>query len=239
MTQTFDLGQGLEQARADRRAAWQFIGDFAREWVAPLAAGDGFSEAELADAEARLGLGLPAALREAYLLLGRREDLTSNHDVLLSPDRLYIDDRKDALVFRHENQGACSWGVLLSDLDQADPAVHMLLDLADKQAERWDPWMDRLSWMFVEIVLSESLHTPQELSDFVYDFDPESQRTLEEHYTQLPFPAYPASGFEHTRWFLGHDVLLRDEGDCLPVRARTEEALDAVRALLPGPWLNV
>ena len=74
--------------------------------------------------------------------------------------------------------------------------------------------------------------------DFLYEPDPEYTRILEEGFGQLPFPAYPARGFEGTRWFLGADVLLRDEEDCVPVRARTEDALEAVRALLPGDWLN-
>jgi hypothetical protein len=238
MTQTFDLRQGLQHARENRGAAWEFISDFAREWAQPLADGDGCTEAELAEAEARLGLALPAALREAYLLLGRREDLTSNHDVLLDPGRLCVDDRKQALVFRHENQMCAAWGVLLSDLTQADPPVYELLDLADKHGEQWAPWMERVSWMFVEIVMAESLHTPPELSDFISDFDPESQGILQANCTELPFSAYPADGFEATRWYLGDDVIVRDEGGFLPVRARTAGALDAVRALLPGPWLS-
>jgi hypothetical protein len=238
MTQTFDVRQGLQDARAGREGAWRFVRDFARAWVEPLGEGDGFAEEDSAAAQARLGVRLPAALGEMYRLLGRRRDLTSNHDRLLHPGRLHIDARGQALVFREENQGACSWGVLLEDLDQADPGVHVLADLADRQAQRWEPWMDRLSWTAVEMVLAESLHAPEHLSDFLYEPDPEYGQILEESCEQLPFPAYPASGFEGTRWFLGADVLLRDEEGCVPVRARTEDALDAVRALLPGDWLN-
>ncbi|WBO69057.1 SMI1/KNR4 family protein [Streptomyces camelliae] len=238
MTQMFDVRQGLEHARADREAAWRFVRDFAHAWVEPLTEGDGFTEEDLAAAAERLGVSLPSALGEMYRLLGRRRDLTSNHDRLLHPDQLYIDARSEALVFREENQGACSWGVLLKDLDRADPGVHVLSDLADRQAQRWEPWMERLSWMAVEMVLAESLHAPQHLSDFLYEPDHEYTRVLEECCELLPFPSYPAAGFEGTRWFLGADVLLRDEEGCVPVRARTEEALDAVRALLPGDWLN-
>ncbi|MEY2242383.1 SMI1/KNR4 family protein [Streptomyces sp. BF23-18] len=238
MTQTFDVRQGLEHARADREAAWWFVRDFTHAWAEPLTVGDGFTEENLARAEERLGVSLPTALDEMYRLLGRRQDLTSNHDRLLHPDQLYIDARSETLVFREENQGACSWGVLLKDLDQTDPAVHVLSDLTDRQAQRWEPWMERLSWMAVEMVLAESLHAPQHLSDFLYEPDPEYTRILEESCEQLPFPTYTARGFEGTRWFLGADVLLRDEEGYVPVRARTEEALEAVRALLPGDWLN-
>lgn len=238
MTQKFDVREGLKHVRADREAAWGFVRDFTHAWVEPLTDGDGFTEEELAAAEERLGVSLPTALGEMYRLLGRRRDLTSNHDRLLHPGRLYIDTRGEALVFREENQGACAWGVLLTDLGQADPEVHVLLDLAERQAQRWEPWMERLSWMAVEMVLAESLHAPQHLSDFLYEPDPEYTRILEESCEYLPFPAYPARGFEGTRWFLGTDVLLRDEEGCVPVRARTEEALEAVRALLPGGWLN-
>ncbi|MFE3166077.1 SMI1/KNR4 family protein [Streptomyces sp. NPDC059224] len=238
MTQMFDVRRGLEQARADRAGAWRFVRDFACAWVEPLTDGDGFTEEDLGAAEKRLGVGLPTALGEMYRLLGRRQDLTSNHDRLLRPDELCIDARGEALVFREENQGACSWGVLLGDVGRADPGVHVLLDLADRQAQRWEPFMERVSWMAVEMVLAESLHAPQHLSDFLYEPDPETPRIIEESCEQLPFPVYAAGGYEGTRWFLGADALLRDEEGCVLARARTEEALEAVRTLLPGDWLD-
>ncbi|NED52573.1 SMI1/KNR4 family protein, partial [Micromonospora aurantiaca] len=67
---------------------------------------DGTPETELAAAEKKLGVRLPAAVREAYMLFGRREDLHSNMQHLLAPADFYVDDREEALVFREENQGA-------------------------------------------------------------------------------------------------------------------------------------
>ncbi|MEV4430910.1 SMI1/KNR4 family protein [Streptomyces sp. NPDC049602] len=182
---------------------------------------------------------LPAALREAYLLFGRRRDLTSNHDVLLGPAELYVDDAKEALVFRHENQGAASWGILLDRLRDDDPAVVIRPDLADKSAERWEGWLERLSLCFVEIVLSDSLQADEELCDFL-DPDDDSIELLEENTVRLPFPAYPIGEEEHAiRWFLGQDVLLRDDdGTAILARGRTAEDLDRVRDLIPGDWLN-
>ncbi|WP_406447326.1 hypothetical protein [Streptomyces sp. NBC_00876] len=89
--------------------AWTSIQDFAAQRVgAAPGRGDGWTQADLDVAEERLGLGLPTALREAYLLFGRRQDLTSNHDVLLGPAELYVDDAKEALVFRQERRAAAN-----------------------------------------------------------------------------------------------------------------------------------
>ncbi|WP_106397519.1 SMI1/KNR4 family protein [Actinocorallia populi] len=240
MTDGFDLGRALTEGLDDRIGAWRFIRGFAQHWVTPLGEDDGWSEADLSAAEERLGLPLPTALREAYRLFGRRKDLSSNHDVLLSPAELYLDDRKEALVFRHENQGAASWGVLVTELGEPDPAVFVKEDLADKQAETWESWLGKLSLAFIEIVLSESLNGPEELTDFLNDLDEEGAGALEEHYALLPFPEYPISGKSlGIRWFAGPDSLLREDGRmALLARARTGEALGRIRDRISGDWLN-
>ncbi|WP_236244694.1 SMI1/KNR4 family protein [Streptomyces sp. CC210A] len=237
MTQGFDLVASLARGVEGRSGAWTFIRGFAADWAgAALGSGDGWTEAELDAAEARLGLQLPTALREAYVLFGRRQDLTSNHDVLLGPAELYVDDAEEALVFRHENQGAASWGILLDSLQDDDPAVFIRLDLADKSAERWQEWLERLSLCFVEIALSEFLQADGELCDFLAP-DDDSFEPLETNFVRLPFPAYPVG--EETRWFLGQDVLVRDDdGAAILARGRTAEAIDRVRDLIPGDWLN-
>ncbi|MER5809086.1 SMI1/KNR4 family protein [Streptomyces sp. NPDC002033] len=240
MTREFDMVRSLTAGVEGRGGAWEFIRGFVANWSEALGDDDGWGEADLVAAEERLGIRLPLALREAYLLFGRRRDLTSNHDVLLSPPELYVDEAKEALVFRHENQGAASWGILLDELVDEDPAVFIRADLADKAAERWDSWLERLSLCFVEIVLSESVQSEGELCDFLCDFDDDAMEVLEQNCARLPFPAYPMGEEEHSiRWFLGRDVLLRDDdGMALLARGRTEAALNEIRDLLPGDWLN-
>ncbi|WP_371680998.1 SMI1/KNR4 family protein [Streptomyces sp. NBC_01276] len=239
MTQKFEFAASLAEGIEGRRGAWSFIQGFAAHWADALESGDGWAEADLVAAEERLGVWLPAALREAYLLFGRRRDLISNHDVLLGPAELYVDDANEALVLRHENQGAASWGILLDSLQDEDPAVFMRPDLADKSTERWEKWLERLSLCFVEIVLSESLQADEELCDFL-DPDDTSIGLLEEIAVRLPFPVYPIGEEEYaSRWFLGQDVLLRDDdGAAVLARGRTSEDLDRVRDLIPGDWLN-
>jgi hypothetical protein len=240
MKREFDMVEALAAGVAGRVGAWEFVQGFAAHWSHPLDEGDGWGVADLVGAEEGLGVRLPSALHEAYQLFGRRRDLTSNHDVLLAPAELYVDPGREALVFRHENQGTASWGILLSDVDQDDPAVFIRADLADKSAEKWESWLERLSLAFVEIVLSESLHAPEGLCDFLSDLDEKGIDVLEQSCTRLPFPSYPLGEEEPgIRWFLGTDVLLRDdEGMVLLARARSEEALDNMRGLFPGDWLN-
>ncbi|MFJ1545977.1 hypothetical protein [Streptomyces sp. NPDC088246] len=107
--------------------------------------------------------------------------------------------------------------------------------MADKHAETWDFWLNRLSPAFIEIVLSEPLQSPEGLCDFLGEPDEENLALLEEHCTQLAFPEYPVSQEPPgIRWFAGPDALLRDDGRMvLSVRARTEQALDRV-----GPARN-
>ncbi|MFD9634254.1 hypothetical protein [Streptomyces violascens] len=69
-------------------------------------------------------------------LFGRRRDLTSNHDVLLAPAELYVDPGREPLVFRHENQGSASWGILLSGYFAEFPAVEVTLPWGGPEPER-------------------------------------------------------------------------------------------------------
>ncbi len=172
---------------------------------------------------------LPAALREAYLLFGSRTDLTSNHDRLLRPDELHVAD--GALVYRVENQGAASWGVLLEELGDDDPGTVMRSDLADKTQERWEPWESSLTVACVEMVMSEAVLFGGGFTDFL-DVDAE-EAGLERLFRELPGVG------RDMRWFAGADVLIRElDGFCLNVRARTEEALDQLRDSVPGDWLE-
>ncbi|WP_433465880.1 hypothetical protein [Spirillospora sp. CA-128828] len=232
---SFDLVRDLPAALTGRELAWTYIRGFAATWCTPLTSEDGTPEAELTAAEEALGIRLPAAVREAYALFGRRFDLHSNMQHLLSPGEFYIDDRKEALVFREENQGAASWGVLLTDLGRPDPPVRMRSDLADKEAERWEGWLSGFAVSCIEIVLSESLQAEEPVCDHG-DYDDGDE--LARRFTRLPFPDYP-EGEQGPAFYAGSGLLLCDGGGgWLSVRARDEETLDRFRADVPADWLN-
>ncbi|MGW3044045.1 SMI1/KNR4 family protein [Kitasatospora sp. NPDC001159] len=222
----FDMRTAMAETLRGRAGAWALVRGFAAHWGEPLAVADGFTDAELDAAEQRLGVRLPAALREAYRLFGRRADLTSSQDVLLTPDELYVLD--GALVYRAENQGCAHWGVLLGDLEQEDPPTVIRPDLADKSQEHWEPWEDRFSTAAAVMAMTEKLLEDHELTDFI-----ESDDELPDDFRKLP-----ALG-RGCRWREGPNVLIGVvEGAWMMARARTPEALAALYEAVPGDWLN-
>ncbi|MCX4749365.1 SMI1/KNR4 family protein [Kitasatospora sp. NBC_01287] len=230
MTEIFDPHAALIAAGQDRAAAWRFIAEFAAYWRRPLAEDDGWCAAELDAAERRLGLRLPTALREALRLVGRRDDLTRNHNRLLRPDELFV--HEGALVFREENQGCAHWGVLLADLDQDDPGTVVRPDLADKSQERWESWTARVSLACVETVMFETVLDDDGLTDHLDASGPELD--LARRFRELPRLS------REIRWFTGPEVLIADidDGAWTSVRARTAQALESLREELDGDWLN-
>jgi hypothetical protein len=85
----------------------------------------GYPRRAVEAAEARLGMRLPAALREYYLAVGRHE-LNRVHNRLWPPDAL--DVYRGRLVFLEENQSVVYWGVR-SRTAAADPVVSQTMDL--------------------------------------------------------------------------------------------------------------
>ncbi|MEU6925323.1 SMI1/KNR4 family protein [Streptomyces sp. NPDC046631] len=213
--------------RPDRQAAWRFIRAFARDWSGrPLGEADGHTAAELDAAQARLGLPLPAALREALQLLGTRIDLTDNQDTLLAPQDLYVDADRGVLVFRVENQSCAYWGIRVTDLDQEDPPVVIRADLVSPTADDWAAWLDRVSVAFIEIVLSEALCADEDLMGWVTPDDTGLPEDIAAAFLRLPFPEYPISQRPGSRWYAHDEIILRDDHGTAMFRARTEAAFD-------------
>jgi hypothetical protein len=229
---TFDMHAAMAAALVERDAAWEFIRGFAADRATAIEPGDGCDAAALDGCEARLGCALPAAVREWYELLGRRGDLTSNHDVLLGPEKIYVED--GVLVFREENQGVCWWGVRLDD-PSPDPAVIMRFDSASPEDGEWSAWLPKFSTAAVELVMSETVLFDDDLVDAcaTSPSDDEALDVLRAHVPPLAFPRYPDAE-EGSLWFASEDLLVRYDPGMATVRGRTEEALDEFCELLPG-----
>ncbi|MFC3896091.1 hypothetical protein ACFOWZ_31835 [Lentzea rhizosphaerae] len=221
---TFDVAGSVAGAVHDRSAAWRFIEGFAAAWTEPIGPEDGWSRRELAEAEDRLGAGLPEALKEALSLFGKRPEVTSNHDRLLTPAELRLD--REVLVFRSD-QWIEAWGVPLAG---DDPEVLVRTDSRDEFQHPWKPWMPRFSLACVELVLSMAVFgdsggtADRERSDADVPL-------LEEHFSLLPLNN-PLS-----RWFVSDDLIIReDDRAWLWACARTPEAFELLVERFPGPW---
>ncbi|MFC5002780.1 hypothetical protein ACFPIJ_33750 [Dactylosporangium cerinum] len=233
------MDQGLDMARVlggleTRVDAWRFVRAFAADWAAPVTDADGFADEALDVAEAALGVCMPAAVRDAYRLFGRRRDLTSGNGDLYSPDQLRYDAAADVLVFRAAHQAVAFFGVSLADKAAPDPQVLLYTTYQDKTQESWQPFLDRFSLACVDMVLWEMVEAGPH-SD-ARDETNDDQAALADDLTAVPFPRYPDEF--GSQWYVSADIILRHDPGWIAVAARTPEALDAFRHSHPGGWVN-
>jgi hypothetical protein len=100
---------------------WVNVKDFISAWHRPLGPEDGYSEVEIRETEARLGVKFPEALREWYGFAGKWYAKTQGQDKQLPLSELMWEE--DVLVFHVENQSVCQWAIRRESFDQADPPV--------------------------------------------------------------------------------------------------------------------
>jgi hypothetical protein len=87
----------------------------------PLTKSTGVPAKVIAAAETRLGVRMPAALRDYYLVAGSERRFNRCHNRLLTPRDWGIDQHR--LIFMEENQRVLWWGVSIRNPDSDDPPV--------------------------------------------------------------------------------------------------------------------
>lgn len=87
----------------------------------PLTSRAKSSVAELAAAEKRLGIRIPAAVRDYFLVAGRERRFNTCHNRILAPKSWSVD--KKNLLFMEENQNVVLWAVSTRSPKAADPPV--------------------------------------------------------------------------------------------------------------------
>ena len=97
-----------------------------------LCSGDGCTDEEVADAEARLNVSLPPALRELYLRVGRIRPLMDSFQQFIKLDELSVVNGK--LCFLEENQTVCFWGC---GTGEDDPVVYQTDWVQDEDGNRF------------------------------------------------------------------------------------------------------
>src|SRR5579871_6848106 len=113
-----DLLRKLPDSREER---WNVLKTFFSGWYAQIGPADGFADQEIHAAEVLLNIRFPKALREWYMLAGRRSEVWSRQDHFILPERLAIKNEK--LVIYRENQSVVRWAIPVDRLVDDDPPV--------------------------------------------------------------------------------------------------------------------
>jgi hypothetical protein len=91
--------------------------------------GDGVTKAAIEKCERRLGVQLPAAVRDYYRMAGRLDQLNKAHNLLFTPEKLRVEDGH--LWFMEENQAVVHWGLPVKRLAEGDPIVYQRANVDD------------------------------------------------------------------------------------------------------------
>ena len=162
------------------QAPWDDYAARVAELFRPLAPGDGYEEAEVAAAEARLGLRLPRVLRELYLLAGRRDDINRPMNHLIPPEDLSVE--QGALVVYEENQNVVLWGVRVEDLGRDDPPV---VRAYNDVTLSWEDDHDRLSAFFVTMLYWQAVNGGLPFAGVVADVDETEIPEVHRHWPKV------------------------------------------------------
>lgn len=160
---------------------WSEQSPHIRTLFRPWQPGDGYNEADVQEAEARLGVRLPTKLRNFYLAWGKRKDMAEMVDPLLPLD--YLEIRGDALLFWVENQPGIYWGISCEAFEEGDPPV--VSDSSGPNQLIWEPSYAHLSSFLDDMTYLHAL----------------SGGAIHGGYTQPYLPDLPA---EHMAWLEDH-----------------------------------
>jgi len=221
---------------------WAAIKQFVAQWHPPLAPEDGLLLEDIRAAESGSDVPFPLALREWYLLGGRRSDLNAALNDLLSPAQLKV--RDEHLVFFLENQAVVRWGIRVSDLGMADPPVYLDNDFTVPPAPPAHPWIlenATLSEFLLQMIMLHTLICGPAQDHLFRGWAEIDAATLEQMATLFPrfnlplwhWPRYP------TQFFGTDEVLFLVDGALwLWVAAQSLSAWKHLEERLPGTALE-
>jgi hypothetical protein len=229
----------LPPGRAER---WRRLSALVAGWFERQPGGDGCTEENLLAAEARLGMPLPAALRDAYLLFGRREELTvTDYSTMLPPERLRV--RGGVLFFweMEEHQIVTEeWGIRLVDFPLDDPPVVFLDGRGPEKGAAPTPAFagadQGLSRFFLRMSLDVVIHA-SDYSDYLESSSAERTAQIAAQFPRLDvgeLTGHPTPAFHG-----GEGVLLRLDEEIELASPNKKSYRRAVKKLPGLPWHGV
>ena len=208
----------------NRSERWPLLASLIAEWYQPLGPGDGYGAEELGQSAERLGIAIPIAMREWYSLAGRRDDVWSQQDTLLSPKKLFCED--GVLHFYIENQAVTCWGLRLEDLSHDDPPV-----VVQDKHETWVVQSPTLS----EFTLHLFAYEVQFGKQLAYIHGLAHPPCVERIVRTLPKLGLPEFVWGGIRLFGYRDLIVSiDSTQHISASGQTEQALAPFRQLIDG-----
>jgi hypothetical protein len=222
------FGEALPPNRKER---WELLEQFLARWFPP-SVDPGVRTSELDASALRLGVPLPAALREWYERQGGRADVWSSQDRFLRPRQLQV--AGDLLIFCVENQGVVQWGIPLESLAMPDPPV-IVSDPQDATVRHVEH--ETTSGFALALAV---MNAKWSASPAAYHANGQSTadacRAIRGALPRLPFPDlhFPASP---TTFHGDDDVIVELHADTwIWATARTRAAVARIRALDGVDW---
>lgn len=218
---------------ASRQERWALLGEFLDRWFLAERRSDAVDHAELVLAEQRLGLSLPAALREWYERYGALHDVWSLQDTLWVPGDLRVE--RGVLTFCIEAQGVVRWGIRLDELAKEDPPV-VISDPSGGSA--WLVESPTTSAFAVQFAVVNAKWSTAVRYRANGPSTAEVLDAIERSYARMPFPDLHWPSWP-TRLFGTDDVIVETNADpWIWVTARSQSALAEVDALVRGAGMD-
>ena len=101
----------------------------------PLGKAHGMAAPILDKAADRLGVAIPAALRDYYMVAGNECRFNRSLQRFLRPSKWFVNQQH--LVFLEENQGVCFWGVSVKSRTGKDPMISQGVNHDEDDAIDW------------------------------------------------------------------------------------------------------
>lgn len=233
-----EFADGLSESKA----RWGLHRSFIDHWHGGLHPESGWSQEALGVAESSLGRALPAALREWYALVGRRQDLVNCQDHLLSPNQLKLEYGR--LVFHVENQSCCKWFIREVDLEREDAPVFVDLDPwpSGRPSESVASAASSITEFCLHMLVQETVISGPGEKRFLLGHAPGIRERLHDEFVDLGLPYW--------HWPMYPRILLASPGSMdllvdstgpineaeIYVSARTGAALKRFLLSFPAPW---
>jgi hypothetical protein len=221
------FGQIFAQRIQSDEDRWTVIQDFIDHWYSPGLYYQGNSDQEIDQAEARLGLKLPKALRTLYARLGTSLDQLAPENRFSSQETLKLVD--GLLIIRHEAQWAVVWGIQAGDLLLEDPPVYLTEYHSGHLNKERFLQNSKTSESVLQAVIQEALFSSRYCAN--RNADHEVVQEVSEKFIDLGLPIWRWP--EHpTVLYGGENSIIQTDGDqWIWAASQTKDGLDECLAL--------